>query len=92
MGYGKREGESCGVGVGGGDRERIVVLCEREVGGVGRGRGEVGEGKEGKGGESMKRRYERVIVKLREGMRGLEGMFEDGEGWGSERVKGWIDD
>ena len=32
-----------------------------------------------------------MIVKLREGIRGLEGMFEDGEGWGVDRVKGWIE-
>ena len=30
------------------------MLCEREVGGVGKGRGEVGEGKGRKGGEGMK--------------------------------------
>ena len=35
--------------------------------------------------------YQTLIVKFREPIKALDGMFDDAEAWGVDTLKGWID-
>ena len=46
----------------------------------------------GKGGQGMNTNYQTLIVKFSEPIKALDGIFDDAEAWGTDTLKGWIDD
>ena len=46
----------------------------------------------GKGGQGMNTTYQTLIVKFSEPIKALDGIFDDAETWGTNTLKGWIDD
>ena len=45
-----------------------------------------------KGGQGMNTTYQTLIVKFSEPIKALDGIFDDAEAWGTDTLKGWIDD
>ena len=45
-----------------------------------------------KGGQSMNTTYQTLIVKFKKPITALDGIFDDAEAWGTDTLKGWIDD
>ena len=40
----------------------------------------------------MNATYQTLIVKFKEPIKALNGIFDDAEAWGTDTLKGWIDD
>lgn len=40
----------------------------------------------------MNATYQTLIVKFKEPIKALNGIFDDAQAWGTETLKGWIDD
>ena len=53
---------------------------------------QVAERKAGKGGQPMNTTYQTLIVKFSEPIAALDGIFDDAQAWGTDTLKGWIDD
>ena len=45
----------------------------------------------GKGGQGMNTTYQTLIVKFCEPIKALDGIFDDAEAWGTDTLKGWLD-
>ena len=71
---------------------RIVRLCKNHIGRVPNRKGQVAERKAGKGGQPMNTTYQTLIVKFSEPITALDGIFDDAQAWGTDTLKGWIDD
>ena len=54
--------------------------------------GQVAERKSRKGGQTMNAIYQTLIVKFKEPIKVLDGIFDDAQMWGTDTLKGWIDD
>ena len=44
------------------------------------------------GGQPMNTTYQTLIVKFSEPIAALDGIFDDAQAWGTDTLKGWIDD
>jgi hypothetical protein len=55
-------------------------------------KGQMVDRKTRKGGQSMNTTYQTLIVKFKEPITALDGIFDDAEAWGTDTLKGWIDD
>ncbi len=55
-------------------------------------KGQVADSKAGKGGQTMNATYQTLIVKFKEPITALDGIFDDVQMWGTDTLKGWIDD
>jgi len=53
--------------------------------------GQVAERESRKGGQTMNATYQTLIVKFKESITALDGIFDDAEAWGTDTLKGWID-
>ena len=71
---------------------RTVRLCQTHIGRVPNRKEQVAERKAGKGGQPMNTTYQTLIVKFSEPIAALDGIFDDAQAWGTDTLKGWIDD
>ena len=55
-------------------------------------KGQVAERKSRKGGQPRNTPYQTLIVKFSEPITALDGIFNDAQAWGTDTLKGWIDD
>ena len=90
-GIGRRRRTTCAVRLPPYGR-RTVRLCQTHIGRVPNRKEQVAERKAGKGGQPMNTTYQTLIVKFSEPITTLDGIFDDAQAWGTDTLKGWIDD
>ena len=52
-------------------------------------KGQMVDRKTRKGGQSMNTTYQTLIVKFKEPITALDGIFDDAQMWGTDTLKGW---